>query len=108
MAAFVVFLYDMIITFPEYVVANLSLKRKLIAFAYLPARYVSVDRGVEEDSDEKHVQLELVWKAKWSSGKILFLANRYPVFLVSTFLLFCASLLVIRYASAPPNREVLS
>ncbi|OCB90911.1 hypothetical protein A7U60_g1821 [Sanghuangporus baumii] len=49
LAAFVVFLYDMILTFPS--------------------------------------ELELVWKARWSAGNVLFVLNRYPVFFISVFLL---------------------
>ncbi|KAL5496115.1 hypothetical protein ACEPAH_3032 [Sanghuangporus vaninii] len=32
-------------------------------------------------------QLELVWKARWSAGNVLFVLNRYPVFFISVFLL---------------------
>ncbi|OCB90912.1 hypothetical protein A7U60_g1822 [Sanghuangporus baumii] len=32
-------------------------------------------------------ELELVWKARWSAGNVLFVLNRYPVFFISVFLL---------------------
>ncbi|KAL5520192.1 hypothetical protein ACEPAG_9405 [Sanghuangporus baumii] len=31
-------------------------------------------------------ELELVWKARWTAGNVLFILNRYPVFFISVFL----------------------